>query len=70
MLKPSIDNLLKKVDSKYSLVVASARRARNIQANGIGENVKNRAKKPVTIALEEILEEQLEFERTREGDFK
>lgn len=70
MLKPSIDNLLNKVDSKYTLVVASARRARNIQANGYGENVKFRAKKPVTIALEEILNDQLEFQRAREGDLK
>jgi len=70
VLKPSIDSLLKKVDSKYSLVVASARRARNIQADGPGEIVKNRAKKPVTMALEEILNNQLSFQRTREGDIK
>jgi len=70
MLTPSIDDLLKKVDSKYTLVVASARRARNIQTEGPGENVKNRAKKPVSIALEEILNDQLEFQRIREGDIK
>lgn len=70
MLKPSIDQLLKKVDSKYTLVVAAARRARNIQANGLGEDVKNRAKKPVTIALEEIMNDQLEFQPIREGDIK
>lgn len=70
MLKPSIDNLLLKVDSKYTLVVAAARRARIIQASDQGENVKNRAKKPVTTALEEIMTDQIEFQRIREGDVK
>ena len=50
MLKPSIDDLLKKVDSKYTLVVVAARRARNIQTNYSPENVKNRARKPVSMA--------------------
>ncbi len=70
MLKPSIDDLLKKVDSKYTLVVAAARRARNIQAYDPPENVKNRARKPVSTALNEILSEQLEFQRNKQGDFK
>lgn len=68
MLKPSIDQLLDKVDSKYTLVLAAARRARNIQANG--EGLKNGSKKPVTMALEEILNDQLEFERTKNGERK
>ena len=68
MLKPSIDQLLDKVDSKYTLVLAAARRARNIQANG--EGLKNGGKKPVTIALEEILNDQLEYERTKNGELK
>jgi len=68
VLKPSIDQLLEKVDSKYTLVLAAARRARNIQANG--EGLKNSGMKPVTIALEEILNDQLEFERTKNGELK
>ncbi|MGI6364619.1 MAG: DNA-directed RNA polymerase subunit omega [Bacillota bacterium] len=70
MLKPSIDDLLKKVDSKYTLVVVAARRARNIQTNYSPENVKNRARKPVSMALDEILDDQLEFQRNRQGDVK
>ncbi|HOB34406.1 MAG: DNA-directed RNA polymerase subunit omega [Firmicutes bacterium] len=70
MLKPSIDDLLQKVDSKYTLVVAAARRARNIQARMSKDNVKNRAMKPVTIALHEILNDQLEYQRTKQGDLK
>jgi DNA-directed RNA polymerase subunit omega len=70
LLKPSIDDLLKKVDSKYTLVVVAARRARNIQTNYSPENVKNRARKPVSMALDEILDDQLEFQRNRQGDVK
>lgn len=58
MLKPSIDSLLDKVDSKYTLVLAAARRARNIQNSG---GPKTGEKKPVTTALEEILNDQLEY---------
>ncbi|MDD4658060.1 MAG: DNA-directed RNA polymerase subunit omega [Eubacteriales bacterium] len=68
MLKPSIDSLLEKVDSKYTLVLAAARRARNIQASGQG--LKNGEQKPVTMALEEILNDQLEYERTKNGELK
>ncbi len=54
MLYPSIDSLLTKVDSKYTLVTIAARRAREIQ------NVNNqRIEKPVSFksvgkALEEV----------------
>jgi len=30
MVEPTIDNLMEKVDSKYSLVVAAAKRAREL----------------------------------------
>ncbi|HBS93008.1 MAG TPA: DNA-directed RNA polymerase subunit omega [Firmicutes bacterium] len=68
MLKPSIDSLLEKVDSKYTLVLVAARRARNIQASGQG--LTNGDKKPVTMALEEVLNDQLEFERAQNGKLK
>jgi DNA-directed RNA polymerase omega subunit len=51
-------------------VVVAARRARNIQTNYSPENVKNRARKPVSMALDEILDDQLEFQRNRQGDVK
>lgn len=68
MLKPSIDSLLDKVDSKYTLVLAAARRARNIQASGHG--LKSGEKKPVTMALAEIIDDQIEFERGKNGELK
>ncbi len=53
MVKPSLDELLKHVDSKYVLVVMAARRARAITA-GEGEMDPEAREKPVTQALQEI----------------
>lgn len=68
MLKPSIDSLLEKVDSKFTMVIVAARRARNIQASGRG--LKSGEKKPVTMALDEILNSELEYERTKNNEIK
>lgn len=68
MLKPSIDSLLGKVDSKFTLVLVAARRARNIQASGQG--LKSGENKPVTMALDEILDDKLEYERTKNWELK
>lgn len=59
MLEPSIDNLQKKIDSKYTLVTISARRARDLQdeAKSLIENPKSL--KAVGVALEEIENEKL-----------
>lgn len=54
MLYPSIDEMVKKVDSKYSLVVAASRRARMLR-NGEKSELRNpKARKFVGVALEEI----------------
>lgn len=62
MLYPSIDSLLEVIDSKYTLVTLSAKRARDIQKheNPVIENPKSF--KPVGIALEEIQEGKLTYE--------
>ncbi|AGA70162.1 DNA-directed RNA polymerase subunit omega [Desulfitobacterium dichloroeliminans LMG P-21439] len=66
MKQPSLDILLSKVDSKYTLVLAAAKRARNLmeepefEANHPGE-------KPVSIAFEEIAKGKYHFELTTEG---
>ncbi|PWA13456.1 DNA-directed RNA polymerase subunit omega [Pueribacillus theae] len=62
MLYPSIDSLLNIIDSKYTLVTLSAKRARVIQQeeNQLIENPHSH--KPVGIALEEILEGKLTIE--------
>lgn len=54
MLYPSIDRLIEKVDSKYSLVVAASKRARMLR-DGSKSDMKNaHASKYVGVALEEI----------------
>jgi DNA-directed RNA polymerase subunit omega len=66
-----IDELLEKVDSRYGLVVASAKRARQINeytatlglndALGIpGPQVHTRSQHPLSIAIEELREGKLE----------
>ena len=64
MVNPRIEELLSKVDSKFTLVCLSAKRAREINDyyNQLGEGlgkivppqVTSVSRKPLTIALEEI----------------
>lgn len=66
MIHPSLDTLVDKVDSKYTLVVLAAKRAREIM-NGEGSLVDSKSNKPVTVALEEISQSRVVFERTKAG---
>ncbi len=64
--QPSLDTLAKKVDSKYTLVVAVAKRARLI-TEGADPLIDVRSNKPVTIALHEISRGKITYERTKAG---
>jgi len=66
VLNPSLDTLVKKVDSKYTLVVAAAKRAREL-TNGKQTVIDTASTKPVSVALEEIARGRLKYERTRIG---
>ncbi len=55
MINPLLPELLEKVDSKYSLVVAISKRARQI-VDGKSILVDSTSDKPVTIAIQEITE--------------
>ena len=56
MLYPPINELLDKVDSRYTLVVAAAKRARQL-IDGADPKIDNPySKKPVSIATQEIYE--------------
>lgn len=59
MLEPSVDSLQEKIDSKYSLVTVSAKRARHLQdgAKTLVEQPKSHTF--VGIALEEIYDEKV-----------
>jgi DNA-directed RNA polymerase subunit omega len=66
MINPSLDSLVKKVDSKYTLVVLAAKRAREIM-DGQQPLTESKSNKPVTIALEEVAQGQITYERTKTG---
>jgi len=66
MINPSIDVLVTKVDSKYTLVVLAAKRARELM-DGSVPLVDSKSHKQVTIALEEIAQDKLTYERTKSG---
>ncbi len=53
MLYPSIDDLMKKTDSKYTLVAIASKRARQL-LDGAKPNIEPVSHKYVGIALEEI----------------
>ncbi|MBP1156097.1 MULTISPECIES: DNA-directed RNA polymerase subunit omega [unclassified Paenibacillus] len=63
MLYPSIDRLLDKVDSKYSLVVAASKRARMLRDGAKSEVRQKKSHKHVGLALEEIYEEHISYEK-------
>ena len=54
MLKPSIDSLLEKVNSKYSLVILASKRAHELEAGATPMLEKFDSVKNVGRALEEI----------------
>jgi DNA-directed RNA polymerase subunit omega len=69
MMEPPIEELLDKVESKFTLVSLSAKRARQINSyfNQLGEGlgaivppqVTSVSRKPLSIALEEISQEKI-----------
>ncbi|WP_106768187.1 DNA-directed RNA polymerase subunit omega [Paenibacillus faecalis] len=66
MLYPSIDEMMNKVDSKYSLVVAASRRARQLREGALSELKEPKSHKHVGVALEEIYGDYVRIERIGE----
>ena len=80
MIEPKIQSLLEDVDSKYTLVVLAAKRSRQINSyfNQLGEGVAeyappqipmipDRAPKALSIAMQEIADGSVGYERSDEG---
>jgi DNA-directed RNA polymerase subunit omega len=76
MIHPRIDQLLARVDSRYSLVIVAAKRARQINNyhHQLGEGtfddfapplVESRSKNYLTLALEEVAEGKITYAYTR-----
>ncbi len=79
MMNPPIEELLDRVDSKFSLVTLAARRARQINSyfnqlgDGLGHmvppQVPTSARKPLSIGFEEIAADKIvRTEHVHEGD--
>lgn len=66
MIYPSIGSLLTKVDSRYTLVVAAAKRARQL-TDGSHKLTKCLSEKTVTVAINEISEDKITYVRTKSG---
>ncbi|HEY5585547.1 MAG TPA: DNA-directed RNA polymerase subunit omega [Ruminiclostridium sp.] len=62
MIYPSIIDLMKKVDSRYTLVVETAKRARQL-VDGAQRLSKVNSEKEVTIAIHEIIENKVTYVR-------
>lgn len=60
MCYPSIDSLVKKVDTKYTLVTLAALRAREL-TDGSPALLDDNGKKPVTVALEEVYKDKISY---------
>ena len=80
MIEPKIETLLEDVDSKYTLVILAAKRSRQINSyfSQLGEGVAeftppqipmtpDKAPKALSIALQEISEGLVSYERTTDG---
>ena len=73
MIEPKIDELLDKVDARYTLVILASKRAREINSyyNQLGEGrgefvpplVESLGSKPLAIALQEVAEGKVAFQR-------
>ena len=63
MFYPSINELAEKIDSRYTLVMITAKRARQL-IDGDKPQIETNSIKPVSIAIEEFHQGQLFYKRT------
>jgi DNA-directed RNA polymerase subunit omega len=66
MINPSIVDLLKKVDNRYSLVIMTSKRARQI-IEGSKPLIDAEKNKPLTVAINEVNTGAITYETVKEG---
>lgn len=69
IVHPPMSQLLRKVDSRYTLVVLAAKRARQL-LDGAEAKVDVPTNKNVTQALAEVADGRIRYERTRSAIMK
>ncbi|MVX64544.1 DNA-directed RNA polymerase subunit omega [Clostridium chromiireducens] len=67
MINPSVVDLLEKVHDRYSLVILTSKRARQI-IEGSEPQIYVNSKKPLTIAINEVDQNAVEYEILEEGN--
>lgn len=67
MIYPSIDRLITRGDSKYTLVITAAKRARQLN-EGAAALIEANLSKDVSLALEELAQGKIGYERTKTGN--
>ncbi|WP_092483205.1 DNA-directed RNA polymerase subunit omega [Desulfoscipio geothermicus] len=70
MNKPSLDELMDRVDSRYTLVVVSAKRARRLTEVALHQDSEEKpgtVGKPVSAALYEVVQGKIKYRRTKQG---
>lgn len=69
MNKPSLDELMLNVDSRYTLVVVAAKRARTLTEKAESDpdvlTEKEHSIKPVSLALQEMVRDKISYRRTK-----
>ena len=70
MLYPTLSSLLEKSDSRYSLVLAVAKRARQLSDDSESSftDYKEQCDKPVSLAVHEIAEGSVDIVSYKEND--
>ena len=66
MINPSVVDLLEKVHDRYSLAMLTSKRARQI-IEGSAPHISINSNKPLTIAINELDQNAIEFETVEEG---
>ena len=66
LIKPTLESLMQKVDSKYTLVTLAAKRAREL-TDHYEALVNVDTNKVVSIAMEEIDQNKITYEAPRDG---
>ena len=66
MINPSVVDLLKKVEDRYSLVIVTSKRARQL-IDGSKQLVDLDSKKALTIAINEVNDGAVGYERVKES---
>jgi DNA-directed RNA polymerase subunit omega len=66
MINPSVVDLLEKVHDRYSLVILTSKRARQI-IEGAEPQISINSNKPLTVAINEVDQDALEYEIVKKG---